>query len=247
MPVSEENTDRELPLIEHLRELRVRLLRAAAMPLVIFGAISPFASRLYILLAMPLLESLPEGNYMIATEVTSPFLAPFKLGFFFAIFLSIPWILHQFWLFAFPGMYSKERRLVLPVLFGSVFLFYLGSVFAYFLVLPTVFSFFAAVAPPGVKIMTDIHHYLDFIIAMFFAFGFAFEIPLLTWTLLRAGIVEGDALRANRHWVILSAFVIGMLLTPPDLISQIMLAVPVWLLFELGLFWGDRGRKDVSS
>ena len=233
MPATE---DREQPLVEHLRELRQCLLRAMAGAALAFLALVPFARDLYHLIAIPLLESLPSGGHMIATEVASPFFAPFKLSFFAAVFCSAPWILHQAWRFISPALYRKERKTGMILLCSSILLFYAGCLFAYFAVLPLVFSFFASMAPEGVHLMTDIQHYLNFVITLFFAFGVAFQIPVLTWTLVRGGFLSVATLEKNRPWIFLSSFVFGMLLTPPDVISQILLAIPAWLLFEAGLF-----------
>ncbi len=182
---------------------------------------------------------------MIATEVTSPFFAPFKLTLVAAVFIAIPVILHQAWAFIAPGLYGHERRLALPILFSSTLLFYLGVAFAYFVVLPLVFAFFTSVGPSGVQVMTDINAYLDFILKLFFAFGLAFEIPIATLLLIRGRVISADALAAKRPYVVIACFIAGMLLTPPDIISQTMLALPMWLLFEAGILlgrWTGRAR-----
>ena len=184
---------------------------------------------------MFLIEKLPEGSNMIATEVASPFFAPFKLTLCCAIFLSFPYILYQAWSFIAPGLYINEKKLILPLLISSSFLFYLGVLFAYFIVFPILFSFLTATAPDGIKIMTDINHYLNFILKLFFAFGVSFEIPIATILLIRTNFISAEKLSSTRPYVIFFAFLIGMLLTPPDVISQILLAIPVWLLFEAGL------------
>ena len=225
----------EMTLVEHLTELRNRLLRVVIAIGVVFIACVPFADQLYTLLALPLLERLPEGSTMIATEVASPFLTPFKLAFVAAVALTIPVALHQAWSFIAPGLYLKEQRLALPLLVSSVALFFVGMAFAYYLVFPLMFSFFIGSAPDGVIVATDIGRYLDFCIKLFFAFGVAFEVPVATFLIVSAGLTTVADLRKKRAYVILSAFVLGMLLTPPDMISQTLLALPMWVLFELGL------------
>ena len=225
----------EMTLVEHLTELRNRLLRVVIAIGVVFVACVPFADQLYTLLALPLLERLPEGSTMIATEVASPFLTPFKLAFVAAVALTIPVALHQAWSFIAPGLYLKERRLALPLLVSSVMLFFIGMAFAYYLVFPLMFTFFIGSAPDGVIVATDIGRYLDFCIKLFFAFGVAFEVPVATFLIVSAGLTTVEDLRKKRAYVILSAFVLGMLLTPPDMISQTLLALPMWVLFELGL------------
>lgn len=232
----DEAVDRaEMTLVEHLTELRNRLLRVVIAIGVVFVACVPFADQLYTLLALPLLERLPEGSTMIATEVASPFLTPFKLAFVAAVALTIPVALHQAWSFIAPGLYLKERRLALPLLVSSVLLFFLGMAFAYYLVFPLMFTFFIGSAPEGVIVATDIGRYLDFCIKLFFAFGVAFEVPVATFLIVSAGLTTVEDLRKKRAYVILTAFVVGMLLTPPDMISQTLLALPMWVLFELGL------------
>ncbi len=225
----------EMTLVEHLTELRNRLLRVVIAIGVVFVACVPFADQLYTLLALPLLERLPEGSTMIATEVASPFLTPFKLAFVAAVALTIPVALHQAWSFIAPGLYLKERRLALPLLVSSVMLFFVGMAFAYYLVFPLMFSFFIGSTPDGVIVATDIGRYLDFCIKLFFAFGVAFEVPVATFLIVSAGLTTVEDLRKKRAYVILTAFVLGMLLTPPDMISQTLLALPMWVLFELGL------------
>ena len=227
--------DSEQPLLVHLTELRNRLLRAIGCVLLVFLSLSVFANDIYALLAGPLLAQLPESGSMIATEVAAPFLVPFKLTFFVAVFVSMPYLLYQGWAFVAPGLYENERRLVLPLIASSVLLFYLGNAFAFFIVFPLLFAFLTSVAPVGVTVMTDIGHYLNFILKMFFAFGLAFEVPvaiiLCAWT----GLVSVETLSKKRPYIIVGAFAVGMLLTPPDIISQVLLALPVWLLFEAGL------------
>ncbi len=224
------------PLLSHLIELRNRLLRILACVGIIFLLLFPFANELYELLALPLLRQLPADSTMIATEVASPFLAPFKFTLVLAFFLAMPFVLYQFWAFIAPGLYRNERRIVLPLLASSSLLFYGGVAFAYFVVFPLMFTFLIGAAPEGVAVMTDISKYLEFVLKLFFAFGAAFEVPVATILLVWAGITTPESLMAKRPYVIVGAFVAGMLLTPPDMISQTLLAVPIWLLFELGVY-----------
>ena len=235
---SRPDTDSEQPLIAHLAELRNRLLRCLAGVFVIFLGLSFFANDIYALIAGPLLAQLPEDSSMIATEVAAPFLVPFKLTFFVAVFVAMPYLLYQGWAFVAPGLYENERRLVLPLISSSVFLFYLGNAFAFFIVFPLLFAFLTSTAPAGVMVMTDIGHYLTFILKMFFAFGLAFEVPIAIILLVWTGIASVETLSRKRPYIIVGAFTVGMLLTPPDIISQVLLALPVWLLFELGLILG---------
>lgn len=232
---STSSEDNELPFISHLVEMRDRLLRIVLAVLLIFLALFPFDNTLYTELARPLLAHLPKGTSMIATEVASPFLTPVKLALVLAVFAAIPYILYQFWAFVAPGLYRHERRLVYPLLISSTVLFYTGMAFAYFVVFPLMFAFFTAAAPQGVAVMTDIGKYLDFVLKLFFAFGLAFEVPVATILMVWMGITTPKSLVEKRPYVIVAVFVIGMLLTPPDIISQSLLAVPMWLLFELGL------------
>jgi sec-independent protein translocase protein TatC len=227
--------DREQPLVAHLAELRDRLLRSMFAVLAIFLALSFFSKDIYAFLAEPLMRRLPSGSGMIATEVASPFLAPFKLTLFVALFIAIPYLLYQAWAFVAPGLYRNERRLVLPLVISSTVLFYAGMAFAYYVVFPLIFAFFTSVAPEGVTVMTDISRYLDFVLKMFFAFGVAFEVPIATILLIRADVISLEAMASKRPYVIVGAFVIGMLLTPPDVVSQCLLALPMWFLFEAGI------------
>ena len=240
MSAEEENTSQtidgtEQSLLDHLIELRDRLLRMVVAVLVLFLALFPFSEQIFTAVAQPLLALMPEGTSMIATSVTSPFLVPFKLVLLVAVLLAVPYLLHQLWAFVAPGLYSHEKKLAVPLLVSSVFLFYCGIAFAYFVVFPLLFRFFITVAPEGVAVMTDIGQYLDFIIAIFFAFGIAFEVPVATFLLILAGATTADKMAKKRPYIIVGAFVIGMLLTPPDVISQSLLAVPMWALFEIGL------------
>ncbi len=227
----------DMPFLQHLVELRDRLLRVVLTVTVVFLAIFPFANDLYSILAEPLLRHLPEGTSMIATEVASPFLTPFKLTLVLAIFIAVPMLLYQAWAFVAPGLYQDERRMVLPLMVVSTALFYLGIVFAYYLVFPLVFGFFTSVAPDGVAVMTDISKYLDFVLKLFFAFGLAFQVPIATFVLIWTGMTTPESLAHKRPYVIVGAFTIGMLLTPPDVVSQVLLALPMWVLFELGIIF----------
>lgn len=230
--------DQEMTLVQHLLELRNRVSKSVIAILVLFIMLFPFANEIYTYIAEPLTRYLPEGSSMIAVGVASPFLTPFKLSLILAIYIAMPFLLYQLWSFIAPALYQHERQLVAPVLFFSSFLFYAGGAFSYYVVFPLVFGFLSQTAPEGVTIATDISLYLDFVIKMFFAFGMAFEVPVITVLLIITGMVKPKALTHARPYVIVAAFVLGMLLTPPDVISQTLLAVPVWLLFELGVVVG---------
>jgi sec-independent protein translocase protein TatC len=228
------------PLVQHLIELRNRLLYSLAAVAIVFLALFSFANEIYTFVATPLQVFLPENSSMIATEVAAPFLTPFKLTFFVAFVLAVPFILYQIWAFLAPGLYENEKGLIVPLLASSVLLFYAGIAFAYYVVFPLVFGFFTSIAPEGVTVMTDIGSYLDFVLKLFFAFGIAFEIPIATFLLIRSGMMSADALAKKRPYIIVACFIAGMLLTPPDVISQVLLAVPMWVLFECGIFFGSR-------
>jgi sec-independent protein translocase protein TatC len=228
-------TDQEQPLIAHLIELRNRLLRAVILVLVFFLSLFYFANDLYLILVEPLSVLMPIDGGMIATGVASPFLVPFKMTFVLSVLLAVPFILHQIWAFISPGLYQHEKKFAIPLLFSSIVLFYSGIAFAYFVVLPLVFGFFTAVGPEGISFMPDISNILDFILKIFFAFGIAFEIPIATFLMVLSGITTVQALSEKRPYVFLGCFVVGMLITPPDIISQTVLAVPMWMLFEVGV------------
>ena len=234
-PMETEEKLKEETLLSHLVELRSRLLKAGASILVVFLVLVPFSDFIFSSIALPLMEQLPEGSTMIATQVASPFLTPFKTTMFAALFLSMPVVLFQIWGFAAPGLYIKEKRFAVPLLLSSIVLFYCGTAFAYFVVFPLMFAFFTSAAPAGVAVMTDIASYLDFVLVLFFAFGLAFEVPIATVVLVWSGLTTVETLAKNRAYVFLGAFVIGMLITPPDIISQTLLAVPVYLLYECGI------------
>ncbi|RLQ23504.1 twin-arginine translocase subunit TatC [Seongchinamella sediminis] len=241
-----ESNDQPLPLVAHLTELRDRLLRSLLSVLVVFICLFPFANDIYAFVSEPLREMLPPGATMIATEVASPFLTPFKLTLVAAIFIAIPYILFQAWSFVAPGMYRHEKRFAIPLLASSISLFYLGAAFAYFVVFPLIFAFFTSVGPEGITIMTDINSYLNFVLKLFFAFGIAFEIPIAAILMIWAGLTTADSLARKRPYIIVGCFVFGMLLTPPDIISQSLLAVPMWILFEFGVFFGRFLEKNAA-
>ena len=229
--------EQQQPLIQHLIELRDRMLRAVLVILAIFLGLYYFANDFYLIISEPLRVYLPEGTSMIATDVASPFLTPFKLTLVLAVFLAMPFILFQFWRFVAPALYQHEKKLAIPLLISSVFLFYMGVLFAYYVVFPLVFGFFTSAGPEGVTVMTDISKYLDFVLKLFFAFGLAFEIPIATVVLVATGASTSASLSQKRPYIVVGCFVVGMLLTPPDVISQTLLAVPMWMLFEIGIFF----------
>ena len=242
-----DSTDQPLPLVAHLTELRDRLLRALLAVLLVFICLFPFANEIYTFVSEPLRALLPPGTSMIATEVASPFLTPFKLTLVAAIFIAIPFVLYQVWSFIAPGMYRHEKRLAIPLLVSSIALFYAGAAFAYFVVFPLIFAFFTSIGPEDVTIMTDINSYLDFVLKLFFAFGLAFEIPIAAVLLIWSGLTSADALARKRPYIIVGCFVLGMLLTPPDVISQSLLALPMWLLFELGIYFGRLVKRSDAA
>lgn len=237
----------QAPLIEHLIELRSRLMRAVVVVLVIFLGLYAFANDIYTFVAQPLMALLPEGSQMIATEVASPFLAPFKLTLVVAVFAAVPFILHQAWSFVAPGLYDNEKALAIPLLVSSVGLFYAGAAFAYYVVFPLLFAFFTQTGPEDIQVMTDINQYLNFVLKLFFAFGVAFEIPIATFLLIYSGATSVESLSRKRPYVILGCFVVGMLLTPPDVVSQSLLAVPMYLLYEVGLLFGRLVRRKPAQ
>jgi len=242
-----ETNDQPMPLVSHLTELRDKLLRAILAILIIFIGIFPFANDIYLAVSEPLRALLPPGASMIATEVASPFFAPFKLALMSALFLAMPYVLYQVWGFIAPGMYRHEKRLAVPLLASSVVLFYAGAAFAYFVVFPLIFAFFTSVAPDDITIMTDINSYLNFVLKLFFAFGLAFEIPIAAVLLIWAGITTPETLAGKRPYIIVGCFIFGMLLTPPDIISQSLLAIPMWLLFEVGVYFGKLTKPRSSN
>ena len=219
----------------HLQELRSRILKSLVVILVCFLGLVYFSNDIYLTLSKPLLSFLPGNSSMIATEVASPFMAPLKLTFFTSLLLSMPFLLNQIWKFIAPGMYENEKSLSFFLMLSSLMLFYVGILFTYFLVLPLVFGFFTGAAPDGILIMTDISSYLDFVLSLMFAFAVAFEIPVLIFLLIWSGVSSSDSLKSKRPYVIIGCFTVGMLVTPPDVISQSLLAIPAWILFELGI------------
>ena len=239
--------DQSRPLITHLIELRNRLLYSLVAVAVVFLVLLPFANEIYTFVATPLQRFLPDNSSMIATEVAAPFLTPFKLTFFVAFVGAVPFVLYQAWAFLAPGLYKEEQGLMLPLLISSVSLFYIGIIFAYSIVFPLVFGFFVSMAPEGVTVMTDMGSYLDFVIKLFLAFGIVFEIPIATILLIRSGVISPEQLSSKRPYIVVACFVIGMLLTPPDVISQVLLAIPMWLLFECGVFFGRRLQKKTIA
>jgi sec-independent protein translocase protein TatC len=234
---SDDGLGGDQPFMSHLVELRDRLLRMVIAIVLVFLVLFPFANDIYSFVAEPIRAQLPAGSQMIATQVASPFLTPFKLALVVAVFVAMPYLLYQFWGFVAPGLYTHEKHLAVPLLASSILLFYAGMAFAYFVVFPLVFGFFTAVTPEGVAQMPDIAFYLEFVLKLFFAFGIAFEIPIATILLVAVGATTPQALAQKRPYVIVGVFVAGMLLTPPDVVSQTLLAIPMWLLFEAGIFF----------
>ena len=245
--VNQSPEPQETTFISHLLELRDRLLRAVGAVLLLFLVVAPFANTLYEYLAAPLMSVLPEGNTMISTEPHGPFFVPFKFAFAFATAVAMPYLLYQLWAFVAQGLYDSEKRLAIPLLVSSSGLFYLGIMFAYFVVFPIIFKFFTSTAPEGVAVMTDINAYLSFVLKLFFAFGLAFEVPVATVLMVKMGVTTTTSLAAKRPYIIVGAFVVGMLLTPPDLFSQTMLAIPVWILFEIGLYVSKAVKPRASE
>jgi sec-independent protein translocase protein TatC len=240
-------TDQEQPFVAHLIEMRDRLLRIVVVVLALFVVFLPFANTLYTQLAQPVIENLPGGSKLIATDVVSPIFTPIKFTLILAIFITIPYIFHQGWAFVAPGLYRHERKLALPLLVSSVGLFYAGMAFAYFVVLNMLYRFIVSFAPEAVAVMPDMARYLDFVLKLFFAFGVAFEVPVATVILVAAGVTDTKSLAAKRPYIFVGAFVVGMLLTPPDIISQTLLALPMWLLFEAGLFFARRLERERAA
>jgi sec-independent protein translocase protein TatC len=236
-----------MPLVSHLIELRNRLVRVLAVLFTGFFALVYFRNDLYAAISAPLRKLLPAGSTMIATDVTAPFMAPFKLTFFVALFLGVPYILHQIWAFIAPALYRHEKRVAVPLLISSILLFYSGVAFAYFITLPAILGFFTQVGPEGVALMTDINLYLDFVLKLFLVFGFTFEIPVAVFLVIWSGVVSSDSLIDKRRYVIVFCFFIAMFLTPPDALSMAMLAIPMWLLFEAGLFFGRLMEKRKAA
>ncbi|MDZ7661575.1 twin-arginine translocase subunit TatC [Thiohalophilus sp.] len=247
---NDQSAEQETPFLSHLVELRDRLLRIVGLVLILTVALMAVANDLYYYFSLPLQGYLVEGNKMLAIGVISPVFTPFKLALIAAFFLSVPYVLHQIWSFIAPGLYKHEKKLALPLLVSSIILFYLGMAFAYYVVFPLVFEFTSSFASESIDYRPDIASYLDFAIKLFFAFGVAFEVPIATIMLILAGVTTPEALSQKRPYIIVGAFVVGMLLTPPDIISQTLLAVPMWLLFEVGVIFGrimKRKREEETS
>ncbi|MGB0665046.1 MAG: twin-arginine translocase subunit TatC [Pontibacterium sp.] len=252
--MSHESHANDQPLISHLLELRQRLMRVLLVIFVLFLGLFYYSQELYTYVSAPLTAFLPEGTSMIATDVTSPFFTPFKLAMVAAVVLAMPFILQQIWAFVSPGLYAKEKRFAVPLITSSIVLFYAGIAFAYYVVFPIIFGFFTSVAPENVDVMTDISSYLNFVLKIFLAFGVVFEIPIATLLLIWSGATTAQSLSEKRAYVLVGCFVIGMLLTPPDIISQSLLAIPMWMLFELGILMGrllprseDSAEEDASA
>jgi sec-independent protein translocase protein TatC len=239
--------DPQISFFSHLIELRTRLLRAISAVVIIFIGLFHWSNQIYSLLARPLLRTLPKGGQLIATEVTAPFLVPMKVTLMAAFLLALPYILYQIWSFIAPGLYAHEKRLALPLVFASVLLFFCGMSFAYFIVFPVIFGFISGVTPAGVAMMTDISKYLDFVMTLFLAFGVTFEVPVLVVLLVNVGVVSVAKLREIRPYVIVGSFVVGAIFTPPDVLSQTMLALPLWLLYELGVLVASFNQKSRAT
>ncbi|MBV1910961.1 MAG: twin-arginine translocase subunit TatC [Kangiellaceae bacterium] len=249
-PEQNNSTEKDMPLISHLLELRDRLLRMVLAVIIVFITLIYWANDIYLMLSAPLVAHLPDSSNMIATDIISPFLTPFKMTAVLSVFIAMPFILHQAWGFVSPGLYRHEKRFAYPLLFSSIMLFYCGLAFAYFVVFPMAWAFLTAAGPEGIQVLPDISSYLDIVTKMFFAFGLAFEIPVATILLIWSGLTTVESLREKRPYVIVGVFVVGMLLTPPDVISQILLAIPMWILFELGIVFaimGNNANKKPSS
>lgn len=238
--------------VSHLIELRSRLVKVVVTILVIVIVQLPFAGKIYTLMAAPVMKYLPEGTSMIATGVLSPFLTPFKMVFILGLIIAMPFILYQIWAFVAPGLYKHEKRIARPLLFSSIFLFYLGCVFAYFVIFPILFQFIPAISPVGVNYMPDINSYLDIVVRLFFAFGLAFEVPIAVILMILLGVTTPEKLANSRPYVVVGVFVVGMILTPPDMISQTLMAIPMWMLFEVGIIMGrilkkNKDKQDVTA
>lgn len=239
------NIDQAQPLIEHLIELRSRLLKVAVVFLVCFLALTPFSKDIYTLVALPMMKALPESGKMVATDVTGTFFVPLKATLTVAFLITLPNTLYQIWAFVAPALYSHEKKLILPLVFFSVILFFTGMAFTYFIVFPTVFHFFSGMTPDGVSMMTDIEKYFSFIIGMFLAFGVAFEVPIIVLLLNKVGVLEVEQMNMARPYVIVGAFAIAAVVTPPDIISQFLLAIPLWFLYEVGvLVCKIKGKRE---
>lgn len=247
MSESPQDSGAEMPLVAHLIELRTRLMHMIGATLLVFFALIAFRNDLYSQLAAPLRHLLPTGSSMIATDITSSFLAPFKLTFYLAFFVAVPYVLYQLWMFIAPALYKHEKRIAIPLLVSSVILFYVGIAFAYFVTLGPVLKFFVSVAPEHVSFMTDINAYLDFCIKFFLVFGFTFEIPVVVLLLIMAGIIDSASLADKRRYIVVGCFAVAMFVTPPDALSMTVLAVLMWMLFEVGLLFGKMLEKKPEA
>ena len=239
--------DKQQPLIEHLLELRTRILRALVAIVLVFLCLFAFSNQIYDELSEPLRSQLPDGGTMIATDVISPFMAPLKFTFFVSAMLAMPYVLYQIWSFIAPGLYANEKKIAMPLFASSVLLFYSGIAFAYFVVIQLVTGFIINIAPDSIAVMTDINSYLNFVLKLFFAFGLAFEIPIATILLVKAGVTSTQSLAEKRPYIIIGCLIIGMFLTPPDVFSQLFLAGPMWILFELGLVFARMAENPISA
>jgi sec-independent protein translocase protein TatC len=229
------NDPNDMTFIGHLKELRSRIIRMFLFAGLILICCLPFTNYIYAFISAPLMELMPSGSSMIATEVASPFLAPLRVTIYSALIISVPYFFLELWGFVSPGLYKKEKAFVGPLILSSIALFYTGILFAYFVVSPIILNFFISSAPDSIQVMTDINKYLDFVLKLFFAFGFAFEVPIATFLVITTGLVSKDRIKVMRPYVIIGFFVVGMFLTPPDIFSQLFLAIPMWVLFEIGL------------
>ena len=234
----------DMTYIGHLKELRSRIIRIFLFAGFILICCLPFTNNIYAFVSDPLIELMPDGSKMIATEVASPFIAPLRVTIYTALLISIPYFFIELWGFIAPGLYKKEKAFVAPLIISSTILFYFGIIFAYFVVSPIILSFFISAAPDSIQVMTDINKYLDFILKLFFAFGFAFEIPVATFLLITTGLISKERIKKMRPYLIISFFIIGMFLTPPDIFSQLFLAIPMWVLFEIGLLISRDPKKE---
>lgn len=245
--IKNNHTQSQPQWVSYLLECRRRLLRFCLILGVTFIVTFYFSGDLYHVLAIPLLRHLPKGSELIATGIAAPLITPLKLSFFCALFICVPWLLFEVWGFIAPALYQREKRYLVPLFLGSLFLFFVGMCFAYFVVFPLIFQFMIQAAPSQVKVMPDISHYLDFTLKLFFAFGIAFEVPIVIFLLIFSGLVSSQSLAKKRPIILVAAFILGMLLTPPDVLSQILLAIPLWLLFELGLLAGKLSEKHSKT
>ena len=244
----QKNSMERLPLVQHLIELRRSLLRSVIAIAIFFVVLFPFADEIYNFIAAPIVQAIP-GSNLIAIGVISPFLTPLKMSLILAIYIAMPYLLYQLWLFIAPALYRHEKRLILPLVISSTILFYAGLVFSFYVVFPVIFGFLASVGPDSVNFAPDIQYYLDFILKVSFAFGVAFEVPVITILLIIFGVTTSQKLKKNRSFIIIGSFVIGMVLTPPDVISQFLIAIPIWLLFEAGLVFSSffKVRENAQS